>query len=82
MLSSCHLISESFIVPVIVPELFCQPFALPYENLSHIFVSSNPTPGIVINRPNGSDVYKGVPKDYTGEVSAYVYTKVQIKALA
>lgn len=27
----------------------------------------NPTPGIVINRPNGTDVYKGVPKDYTGE---------------
>lgn len=28
---------------------------------------NNPTPGIVINRPNGSDVYAGVPKDYTGE---------------
>lgn len=27
----------------------------------------NPTPGIVINRPNGSDVYAGVLKDYTGE---------------
>lgn len=27
---------------------------------------ANPTPGIVINRPNGTDVYKGVPKDYTG----------------
>ncbi|KAM3594144.1 uncharacterized protein V6R79_003057 [Siganus canaliculatus] len=27
----------------------------------------NPTPGILINRPNGTDVYKGVPKDYTGE---------------
>ncbi|KAM7403561.1 hypothetical protein PAMA_004151 [Pampus argenteus] len=26
----------------------------------------NPTPGVVINRPNGTDVYKGVPKDYTG----------------
>ncbi|CAH1790688.1 unnamed protein product [Owenia fusiformis] len=26
----------------------------------------NPTPGIVINRPGGDDVYKGVPKDYTG----------------
>lgn len=31
-------------------------------------VFSNPTPGIVINRPNGSDVYEGVLKDYTGEV--------------
>lgn len=28
---------------------------------------ANPTPGILINRPNGSDVYQGVPKDYTGE---------------
>uniref|UniRef100_UPI0037E7F7E0 legumain n=1 Tax=Semicossyphus pulcher TaxID=241346 RepID=UPI0037E7F7E0 len=27
----------------------------------------NPTPGELINRPNGSDVYKGVPKDYTGD---------------
>ncbi|GFY40079.1 legumain [Trichonephila inaurata madagascariensis] len=27
----------------------------------------NLTPGIVINHPNGNDVYKGVPKDYTGE---------------
>ncbi|KAM7376276.1 hypothetical protein PAMP_006019 [Pampus punctatissimus] len=26
----------------------------------------NPTPGVLINRPNGTDVYKGVPKDYTG----------------
>jgi len=26
----------------------------------------NPTPGIVINHPNGQDVYKGVPKDYIG----------------
>ncbi|XP_038584659.1 legumain [Micropterus salmoides] len=28
---------------------------------------NNPTPGILINRPNGTDVYKGVPKDYTGD---------------
>ncbi|KAL3746847.1 hypothetical protein ACJRO7_015745 [Eucalyptus globulus] len=27
----------------------------------------NPQPGIVINNPNGDDVYEGVPKDYTGE---------------
>ncbi|XP_004475578.2 legumain [Dasypus novemcinctus] len=27
----------------------------------------NPTPGMVINRPNGTDVYQGVPKDYTKE---------------
>lgn len=29
--------------------------------------SENPTPGIVINHLNGSDVYKGVLHDYTGE---------------
>lgn len=28
---------------------------------------ANPTPGILINRPNGTDVYKGVPKDYTND---------------
>jgi len=28
--------------------------------------SQNPTPGIVINKPGGQDVYHGVPKDYTG----------------
>jgi len=27
----------------------------------------NPTPGEIINEPNGTDVYHGVPKDYTGE---------------
>lgn len=30
------------------------------------FQESHPRTGI--NRPNGSDVYHGVPKDYTGEV--------------
>lgn len=29
---------------------------------------SNPTPGIIINHPKGKDVYKGIPKDYTGQV--------------
>ncbi|XP_042144806.1 legumain-like [Ixodes scapularis] len=29
---------------------------------------SNPTPGIIINHLNGSDVYAGVPKDYTGDL--------------
>ncbi|KAH7962930.1 legumain [Rhipicephalus sanguineus] len=28
----------------------------------------NPTPGVVVNHPQGKDVYKGVPKDYTGEL--------------
>ncbi|KAI3756024.1 hypothetical protein L1987_55836 [Smallanthus sonchifolius] len=27
----------------------------------------NPRPGIIINSPDGDDVYHGVPKDYTGE---------------
>lgn len=31
------------------------------------FDSENPTPGVVINHPNGADVYHGVPHDYTGE---------------
>ncbi|CAH1434804.1 unnamed protein product [Lactuca virosa] len=28
---------------------------------------SNPRPGVIINNPKGSDVYAGVPKDYTGK---------------
>jgi len=27
---------------------------------------ANPTPGVIINHPDGDDVYAGVPKDYTG----------------
>ncbi|KAH6939965.1 hypothetical protein HPB50_022995 [Hyalomma asiaticum] len=30
--------------------------------------TENPTPGVVINHPNGKDVYQGVPKDYTGDL--------------
>ncbi|KAH7963251.1 hypothetical protein HPB52_020305 [Rhipicephalus sanguineus] len=30
--------------------------------------SANPTRGVVVNRPSGTDVYKGVPKDYTGDL--------------
>jgi len=29
--------------------------------------SENPTKGVIINHPNGKDVYKGVPHDYTGK---------------
>ncbi|XP_042145033.1 legumain-like [Ixodes scapularis] len=29
---------------------------------------SNPTPGIILNHPNGSNVYEGVPKDYAGDL--------------
>ncbi|KAK3585988.1 hypothetical protein CHS0354_033104 [Potamilus streckersoni] len=35
-----------------------------YDDIAHN--KENPTPGIVINQPNGKDVYHGVPKDYTG----------------
>ncbi|KAF3432319.1 hypothetical protein FNV43_RR27059 [Rhamnella rubrinervis] len=27
---------------------------------------NNPRPGVIINKPDGKDVYRGVPKDYTG----------------
>uniref|UniRef100_A0A023GN93 legumain n=1 Tax=Amblyomma triste TaxID=251400 RepID=A0A023GN93_AMBTT len=30
--------------------------------------TENPTPGIIINHPDGKDVYAGVPKDYTGDL--------------
>uniref|UniRef100_A0A2K6KCY1 LGMN n=2 Tax=Rhinopithecus TaxID=542827 RepID=A0A2K6KCY1_RHIBE len=36
-----------------------------YDDIAHS--EDNPTPGIVFNRPNGTDVYQGVPKDCTGE---------------
>ncbi|XP_047668960.1 legumain [Tachysurus fulvidraco] len=36
-----------------------------YDDLAHS--QDNPTPGVIINRPNGTDVYKGVLKDYIGD---------------
>ncbi|GFT89629.1 legumain [Trichonephila clavipes] len=46
----------------------------------------NLTPGIVINHPNGNYVYKGVPKDYTGEdvtlKNFMAVLKIDEKALA
>ncbi|CAB4274626.1 unnamed protein product [Prunus armeniaca] len=36
-----------------------------YDDIA--FDKQNPRPGVIINRPNGTDVYNGVPKDYTGE---------------
>ncbi|XP_060117840.1 legumain [Heteronotia binoei] len=36
-----------------------------YDDIA--YDEENPTPGIIINRPNGTDVYKGVLKDYTGK---------------
>ncbi|KFK39346.1 vacuolar processing enzyme [Arabis alpina] len=35
-----------------------------YDDIA--FSPENPRPGVIINEPNGDDVYKGVPKDYTG----------------
>ncbi|XP_049755448.1 legumain [Elephas maximus indicus] len=36
-----------------------------YDDIANY--EDNPTPGVVINRPNGTDVYNNVLKDYTGE---------------
>ncbi|KAA8539312.1 hypothetical protein F0562_026004 [Nyssa sinensis] len=35
-----------------------------YDDIA--FSIYNPRPGVIINRPQGDDVYDGVPKDYTG----------------
>uniref|UniRef100_A0A2N9H3Q5 Legumain prodomain domain-containing protein n=1 Tax=Fagus sylvatica TaxID=28930 RepID=A0A2N9H3Q5_FAGSY len=36
-----------------------------YDDIA--FDKSNPRPGVIINKPDGDDVYEGVPKDYTGD---------------
>jgi legumain len=36
-----------------------------YDDIAHN--DANPRPGVIINEPNGSDVYNGIPKDYIGE---------------
>ncbi|KAK7310730.1 hypothetical protein RJT34_08425 [Clitoria ternatea] len=36
-----------------------------YDDIA--FNENNPRPGVIINKPDGDDVYEGVPKDYTGE---------------
>ncbi|CAG2180354.1 unnamed protein product [Oppiella nova] len=36
-----------------------------YDNMA--YNPMNPTPGVVINEVNGTDVYHNVPKDYTGD---------------
>ncbi|CAL5204841.1 unnamed protein product [Lathyrus oleraceus] len=36
-----------------------------YDDIA--YDEENPHPGVIINSPNGENVYKGVPKDYTGE---------------
>ncbi|XP_069947483.1 legumain [Cherax quadricarinatus] len=35
-----------------------------YDDIANNF--QNPTPGVIINRPDGPNVYDGVPKDYIG----------------
>ncbi|KAG6671936.1 hypothetical protein I3842_16G029500 [Carya illinoinensis] len=36
-----------------------------YDDIA--FNEENPRPGVIINKPDGHDVYNGVPKDYTGD---------------
>ncbi|KAI0494143.1 hypothetical protein KFK09_024274 [Dendrobium nobile] len=36
-----------------------------YDDIA--YHKKNPRPGIIINRPDGGDVYAGVPKDYIGD---------------
>ncbi|GMN63879.1 hypothetical protein TIFTF001_032941 [Ficus carica] len=36
-----------------------------YDDIA--FEIENPRPGVIINKPDGPDVYQGVPKDYTGD---------------
>ena len=36
-----------------------------YDDIA--YSQDNPTQGVIINKPLGPDVYKGVPKDYTGQ---------------
>ncbi|KAG2722420.1 hypothetical protein I3760_02G127900 [Carya illinoinensis] len=46
-----------------------------YDDIA--FHSNNPRPGVIINKPNGDDVYEGVPKDYTGlDVTAHNFYAV------
>ncbi|CAL0323251.1 unnamed protein product [Lupinus luteus] len=36
-----------------------------YDDIA--FHEENPRPGVIINKPNGPNVYEGVPKDYIGD---------------
>merc|ERR1719195_1484693 len=46
-----------------------------YDDIA--YAKENPTPGKIINHPNGTDVYKGVPKDYVcSSVRPDVFLKV------
>jgi len=43
-----------------------------------ISLSRNPTKGIIINAPNGEDVYNGVQKDYIGKVGYQIEISVAV----
>lgn len=46
-----------------------------YDDIA--YNKENPTPGKIINHPNGTDVYHGVPKDYVcGSVNPDIFLKV------
>ncbi len=42
---------------------------------------SNPDKGVIINKPDGPNVYANVPKDYTENVTYVSLTKTQLFAL-
>lgn len=49
-----------------------------YDDIA--YAKENPTPGKIINHPNGTDVYKGVPKDYVcSTVRPDIFLKVNGK---
>lgn len=42
-------------------------------NKISIFEFRNPTKGVIINEPDGENVYAGLIKDYVGEVSLNLF---------
>ena len=47
-----------------------------YDDIA--YNKENPTPGKIINHPNGTDVYHGVPKDYVcGSVRPDLFLQVE-----
>lgn len=44
-------------------------------NVNYFLLYSNPTPGVIINHPEGKNVYEGIKIDYRREVSIIVFTK-------
>lgn len=45
---------------------------LPIINIIFLY-DRNPTPGVMINQPNGTNVYEGVKVDYRGDVSQFIW---------